>query len=114
MSQYPNDFAEWMEDSAREELEGFDFVSFRRWLDEVDLNNPDAIMSPPLFHEHVEPEVDEPVEVNGDVIVPSKKKKEAKKPLPKKRSRPARARGGRRNGRGRGARKGSARSGRKA
>jgi hypothetical protein len=89
-SQYPNEFAEWMENYAREDLD-YDFVAFRRWLENA---TKEDILSPPLFHEHEEKPVKEPVEVSGDVIIPEPVKDGKTTKPKKKRKRNVRARGG--------------------
>nr|APG76485.1 hypothetical protein [Hubei noda-like virus 2] len=65
--QYPNEYADWMEDIARSELADFDLDRFRGWLEGV---NGATIFNPPRFADPL-PADPKPgvVAVDGDLLV---------------------------------------------
>jgi hypothetical protein len=66
--QYPNDYAEWMLDTALEDLPGFDLSGFAGHLSKV--RNVDDLLAMPTFAPPDEPKVKEPVILDGDIISP--------------------------------------------
>jgi hypothetical protein len=66
--QYPNEYAEWMEEMVERQLADFDQLAFRGWLEET--RGITALLTPPLCLPREEVVVKTPVVLDGELVLP--------------------------------------------